>query len=471
MSFSTAISGVNAATTDLNVISNNIANASTVGFKTGNAEFAEVFASSLLGSGAAATGQGVVLSEIRQDFSQGNIEFTSNALDLAISGNGFFVLQDNDGGQVFSRAGGFRVDRDGFLTNAQGLRLQGFQANEDGEITGALDDLFIDTTLIEPEQTTDIGITQNLDSRDLPLRDATAAGVPTFDPTDPNTYNAATSTTIFDSLGNPHVMNVFYVKEPDITNVGVNTANAVAGTDASGLAPTPAATAYAVYVTVDGEPLYDDGGDAALNNDTPNGFILFDSSGQLIDDAPAFPVEVLTELYEPKTRLADGTLEPNGALGGGTNAAEPNFNRLTVDLSATTQFGTDFGVSTIAQDGFGAGQLIAFEINDTGTAFARFTNGQSRAIGQVALASFGNNNGLQPVGDTNFAETFESGAPTIGAAGAGGRGVVQSSAIETSNVDITQELVNLIIAQRNFQANAQVISANDQLTTAIINLR
>jgi len=436
MSFSTAISGVNAAQTDLDVISNNIANASTTGFKASSAQFAEVFASSLLGSGAAATGQGVVLSEIRTDFSQGNIEFTSNALDLAISGNGFFVVEGDGGGREFTRAGGFRVDREGFLTNAQGQRLQGFQANADGEITGALDDMFIDTTLIEPEASTEVRITSNLDSRDLAPN---AGGLAPFDPTDPLTYNSSTSTTVYDSLGNSHVLNVYYVKD-------ATTDPTISG----------AQTSYSIFTTIDGEALYDD----TTVPVTPNGTIGFDSSGQLITNDPEGDgnPNIDTLVWAPKDKNGN----PNGAV---------DTETITVNLASTTQFGTDFAVSSITQDGFGAGQLIAFEFDESGVAFARFTNGQSRAIGQVALAGFSNNNGLQPVGDTNFSETFASGSPTIGAPGSGGRGAVQSSAVEGANVDITSELVNLIIAQRNFQANAQVISANDQLTTAIINLR
>lgn len=424
MSFSTAISGVNAATSDLNVISNNIANASTTGFKASSAEFAEIFASSLLGSGAAATGQGVVLAEIRTDFSQGNIEFTSNALDLAISGNGFFVIEGDDGGREFTRAGGFRVDREGFLVNAQGQRLQGFQATPSGEITGAIDDLFIDTTLIEPAASTEVTLTSNLDARDI----APPATTP-FDPTDPLSYNSATSTTIYDSLGNSHVVNVYFRK------------------DLTPLAAPPSETSYSIYTTIDGEQLYTDAA-------TPNGQIGFNSSGQLT----TVPASATTNVWAPK--------DANGVANGADATAT-----IDIDLNATTQFGTDFAVSSIVQDGFGAGQLIAFEIDESGVAFARFTNGQSRAIGQVALASFRNNNGLQPIGDTNFSETFASGSPTIGSPGSGGRGAVQSSAVESANVDITAELVNLIIAQRNFQANAQVIQANDQLTTAIINLR
>ena len=188
MAFSTAISGINAAQSDLNVISNNIANSSTVGFKVSRAQFAEIYANSLLGSGAGNAGQGVELTEIRTEFSQGNIEFTNNGLDLAISGNGFFVIS-NEGAAEYSRAGSFRVNREGFVTNESGGRLQGYQVSQAGDITGELGDLFIDTTLINPQSTSDVSLISNLDSREVP---PTAA----FDPTDPATYNSTTSTTV-----------------------------------------------------------------------------------------------------------------------------------------------------------------------------------------------------------------------------------------------------------------------------------
>jgi len=402
MAFSTAISGINAAQSDLNVISNNIANSSTVGFKVSRAQFAEIYANSLLGSGAGNAGQGVELTEIRTEFSQGNIEFTNNGLDLAISGNGFFVIS-NEGAAEYSRAGSFRVNREGFVTNESGGRLQGYQVTQAGDITGELGDLFIDTTLINPQSTSDVSLISNLDSREVP---PTAA----FDPTDPATYNSTTSTTVYDELGNSHVLQLYYVKT--------------------------ASNNWNIYSTVDG------GSQAGPSA------VTFNSDGSINTGGTVSITVASADL--------------------GTGAGDLTFD---VDSTATTQFGTDFAVSSIVQDGFGAGQLISFDFDESGIAFARYTNGQSRAIGQVALANFRNNNGLQPIGNTNYVETFSSGSANIGEPGTAGRGVIQASAVEQANVEITKELVNLIIAQRNFQANAQVISTEDQVTQAVINLR
>ena len=410
MAFSTAISGIKAAQANLDVVSNNIANASTVGFKASRAQFAEIYANSV--SGGSNAGQGVELTEIRADFSQGSLDFTGSGLDLAISGNGFFIVS-NGGASEYTRAGSFLVDRDGFLTNEAGNRLQGYQGNTDGVITGELGDLFIDTTLVDPKVTSKVTITSNLDSRE-----ATPATTP-FASTDPTSYNSTTSTTIYDSLGNSHVLQLYYVK-------------------------TATANTWDVYTSVDGgtPPA------ATQISFDPDGTLAAASNNSIAITTPA--AELLS------------------AAGVATGAADLTY---TVDILATTQLGTDFSVNSATQDGYGAGQLISFEFDDTGTAFARYTNGQSRAIGQVALASFRNNNGLQPVGGSNYVESFGSGSPNIGVPGNSGRGDIQASAVEQANVDITQELVNLIVAQRNFQANAQVISTEDQATQAVINLR
>ena len=410
MAFSTAISGIKAAQANLDVVSNNIANASTVGFKASRAQFAEIYANSV--SGGSNAGQGVELTEIRADFSQGSLDFTGSGLDLAISGNGFFIVS-NGGASEYTRAGSFQVDRDGYLTNESGNRLQGYQGNTDGVITGELGDLFIDTTLVDPKVTSKVTITSNLDSRE-----ATPATTP-FASTDPTSYNSTTSTTIYDSLGNSHVLQLYYVK-------------------------TATANTWDVYTSVDGgtPPA------ATQISFDPDGTLAAASNNSIAITTPA--AELLS------------------AAGVATGAADLTY---TVDILATTQLGTDFSVNSATQDGYGAGQLISFEFDDTGTAFARYTNGQSRAIGQVALASFRNNNGLQAVGGSNYVESFGSGSPNIGVPGNSGRGDIQASAVEQANVDITQELVNLIVAQRNFQANAQVISTEDQATQAVINLR
>lgn len=424
MAFSTAISGINAATADLNVISNNIANASTTGFKSSRAEFADVYATSLLGAGSNSIGKGVTLANVSQEFGQGNITFTNNSLDLAINGGGFFQLSV-DGAVEYSRAGNFQVDREGFLVSNQNARLQGFQVDAGGDVTGQLGDIQIDTSLIDPNPTGNVAFTSNLDSREVTPGTGFSTngpydsfGVPASAPS-PADFNATTSTTIYDSLGNPHVLSLYYVK-------------------------TAAPNEWEVYSLIDGQ---------SQNGGAPE-TLEFTSNGQF-DPASATQVDIAG--WAP--------VDSNGVVNGSS------AQDFAVTLAQTTQFGTAFAVSSVVQDGFAAGQLRGLEIDESGVAFARYTNGESRALGQIALANFNNQNGLQPVGDTNWVETFSSGSPNVGEPGTAGLGAVQSAALEDSNVEITQELVDLIIAQRNFQANAQVIQAEDAVTQTVINLR
>jgi flagellar hook protein FlgE len=421
MAFDTAVSGINAATADLGVIGNNIANSSTVGFKTSRAEFADVYATSLLGAGSNAIGQGVALSSVTQEFTQGNISFTNNALDLAINGNGFFLLSD-DGADLYTRAGNFQVDREGFLVSNQNHRLQAYSLNDAGESNGQPGDLRLDTSLVSANPTSLVEMTANLDSRSL--TPAVPFGGP-FDafaapPTapDPLSYNSTTAVTVFDEQGNSHVMNLFFVK-------------------------TATANEWEVHSLIDGV--------TSSGPDT----LTFQSNGQF--DPSTLPVEFNVTGWQP--------LNEDGSTSG---AGVQDFR---VSLSEFTQFGSEFAVTAAVQDGFTTGQLLGLEIDDTGVVFARYTNGQARSLGQVVIAGFANPNGLQPLGDTNWAETFSSGAAVLGAPGNAGLGVVQSGALESSNVDITQQLVNMIIAQRNFQANAQVIQTEDTVTQTIINLR
>ncbi|MEH6616205.1 MAG: flagellar hook protein FlgE [Porticoccus sp.] len=421
MAFDTAVSGLNAATADLGVISNNIANSSTTGFKASRAEFADVYATSLLGAGGNAIGKGVTLASVTQEFTQGNISFTNNALDLAISGNGFFQLSD-EGAALYTRAGNFQVDREGFIVNNEGYRLQAFQVSNTGDITGQLGDLQIDTSLIDPNPTGAADVTANLDSRETaPMVSFggpfDAFATPPIYPS-PDSYNATTSTTIYDGLGNSHVMSMYYVK----------TANP---------------NEWEVHTTVDGV--------TTSSADT----LTFQSNGQF--DPVTLPVEVSITGWDPLNSAG----VPSGA----------SPQDFTVSLSRSTQFGSDFAVSAISQDGFTTGQLRGLDIDDTGVAYARYTNGQARALGQISVAGFTNPNGLQSLGDTNWSETFSSGSATLGAPGTSGLGVLQSGALEDSNVEITEQLVNMIVAQRNFQANAQVIQAEDAITQTIINLR
>lgn len=421
MAFETAVSGINAATADLGVIGNNIANSSTTGFKNSRAEFADVYATSLLGAGSNAIGKGVSLSSVTQEFTQGNISFTNNALDLAINGNGFFLLSD-DGAALYTRAGNFQVDREGYLVTNQNHRLQAFQVNDAGETNGQPDDLRLDTALVDPNPTGSVELTANLDSRALSPSipfggpfDAFAS--PPTSP-DPNSYNATTAVTVFDGLGNSHVMNLFYVQ-------------------------TATPNQWEVHTLIDGV--------TTSGPDT----LTFQSNGRF--DPTSLPVQVNVTGWN--------SVDANGAP---TDAPTQDF---TIDMSNFTQFGSDFAVSQSVQDGFTTGQLLGLEIDDTGVVFARYTNGQARGLGQIVIAGFSNPNGLQPLGDTNWAETFASGGATLGEPGNAGLGVLQSGALEGSNVDITQQLVNMIVAQRNFQANAQVIQTEDTVTQTIINLR
>lgn len=422
MSFDTAVSGIKASSVSLGIIGNNIANAGTAGFKTSRGEFADVFTSSLLGSSGSTAGKGVAVVGVSQAFTQGNIRVTDNVLDIAINGSGFFVLDDK-GTNVYSRAGNFQVDRNGYVVNPNGNRLQVFATTEAGVVTGERKALHIDTSLIQPKQTSTVEVKANLDSRAVvPSLEWPADGFDAFaePPTapDPDMYNASTSLTIYDSLGNAHVQSMYFVKGD-----GDNEWN--------------------VYTLIDGV--------SVSGPDT----VPFTSSGQI--DADDLPLEIDIADWQPLNRLG----EPNGA----------ETISLVLDLSGLTQFGNEFSVNNMAQDGYTTGQLRGVEVDQHGIVFTRFTNGQSRALGQIALANFSNTAGLQPLGSTAWAETFASGQPAIGGPGTAGLGTVQSGALEDSNVEVTQQLVDMIVAQRNFQANAKVIQTEDTITQAVINLR
>ncbi len=403
MSFRVAISGLKAASSDLGVIANNVSNAATNGFKKSRAEFADVFAVNDLASNSSTPGSGVRLAAISQQFTQGNITFTDNNLDLAISGRGFFVVDDG-GTQVYTRAGSFGVDRDGFLSNSQGKQLIAFAADTSGNITGAASPLQINTSTLPPAATTTMDVNLNLDASETQPAIA-------FDPNNPASFNHSTSTNIIDTLGNTHLASLYFRK-------------------------TATANQWESYAQVDGVTV--------SGPDT----MQFSTGGILT--APALGV-----LTVPAFTPAGG--------GGAIN--------MDINFPDTTQFGGPFSVNALAQDGFATGRLSGLDIAPDGVIFARFTNGQSRVEGQLAMADFANPQGLSSLGDTTWGETFASGAVIVGAPGTSSLGLIQSGALEDSNVEISEELVNMIIAQRSFQANAEVISTTDAITQSIINLR
>ncbi|MBE0485083.1 flagellar hook protein FlgE [Marinobacter sp.] len=633
MAFNTGLSGLRAAAVDLDVTGNNIANASTVGFKGSKVQFGDLYASGFLSGGTNPIGDGVRVQDVTQSFGQGNISFTDNGLDMAISGDGFFILNNN--GEIrYSRAGQFGIDKDGFVTNNQNMRVQGFTADDDGNLSGIRGDLQIETDNLAPRRTTNLRSDLNLDSREsvlesrvvdfqtvsmgdltaddvfrvvysdgtsspditldqnLSARDAAgiinqqrglsasattavilgdefdigalndalsqsdtefrleldgqnvplslngvsslqgladainassatslsaslvdggndiriidnrgsnvgisfasvAAGVDqpleafagdvniqsdrtvqdiqpvganseiadafaggdlritnSFNPLDQRTYNHATSTTIFDSLGNSHELTQFYVKNPSPGNgIGVSE--------------------WSVYLQIDGE--------LVAGTDTSPFTARFNESGVLQSVNGDPNGEIVVADWVPK----DPNGEPNGADGPPLPGQEvvtpipepPTTSAFVVDLGNTTQFGAAFGVNDQRQNGFSTGRLSGLDVSDQGVIFARYTNGQSKSLGQVALASFKNTNGLSPVGETTWVETFESGQPIIGAPDTGTLGSIKASSVEESNVDLSAELVNLIIAQRNYQANAKTIETSDAVTQTIINLR
>ena len=416
MPFRTALSGLNAASSELRVIGNNIANASTTGFKKSRMEFSDIYASSNLGAASNTIGSGVRIAAIDQQFSQGNVSFTDNNLDIAISGQGFFRL--NDGGvNAYTRNGTFGVDRNGYIVNSQDQRLTGYLADNAGNITGALGDIQLNTAVIAPNASTNVGLGLNLDASVTGIN----SGLVPFDPTDASTYHDSTSLTVYDSLGASHLATMYYRKTTNPNE-------------------------WETYLYIDGNQVP---GAQANNSD----LLQFNGLGALTDinGVPVPPSNYTTAAYNP--------------LNGAANMI------LTMDYSAASQYGGGFNVNSLTQDGYGTGRLSGIDIDDTGVILARFTNGQSRTLAQVALANFSNVQGLQQLGDTAWAETFESGAALVGAPGTSSLGLVQSGALEGSNVDLTEQLVGMITAQRNFQANAQVISTADAITQSIINIR
>ena len=434
MSFNTALSGLRAANQDLSVSGNNIANASTIGFKRSRAEFGDVYANSLV-AGSNAAGSGVLVSDVAQQFTQGNISFTDNALDLAINGQGFFIFSDN-GATTYSRAGNLGLDANGFIVSNGGARLQGYPATAQGVIqTGVLADLQVQTQSLSPSLTQGVETQFNLDSRE-----GTPAVSP-FDPTDPASYNSSTSLTIYDSLGNPHVMSQYFVKTANNTwNLNIQ----VDGNDVGGTAGTSPATLSSYELTFN-----TDGSLASIASNATS---------------PATPVATIQiDNWDPS----------NGAIGPGAGgiATPPTNSSFALNIATSTQFGAAFSVASVAQDGFAPGRLAGVEVSDSGVIFARYTNGEALNLGQVALANFDNTQGLTPLGDTTWGESFESGQPTVGEPQSGSLGSIQAGGLEESNVDLSEQLVRLIIAQRNYQANAKTIETADTVTQSIINLR
>jgi len=400
MSFSQAVSGLNAASSNLDVIGNNIANSATSGFKSSTAAFADMFAGSQ-------TGLGTKVSAVIQNFGDGAINATGRNLDVALSGNGFFRLEDSNGSVYYSRNGQLQRNADGYLVNTEGLQVTGYPVTGSPATVQTGADpvpIMIPTTQLPAKATTQGSLQANLNSSDaLPT-------MTPFDAKEVNSYNAKSSMTVYDSQGNDHQLDLYFVK----------TAN----------------NQWQVY------PIDSSTGEASAD------FTMsFDENGQLMSDA-----------------MQSITIQ-------GSNGAAAN-QALTLDFAGSSQQNTgetQFG--NPKQDGYAPGDLTGFTINDDGTIIGSYSNQRTQAMGQIVLSTFTNSEGLQPMGDNLWSESSSSGQPAIGTPGSGNFGTMTAGALEASNVDLSKELVNMIVAQRNYQSNAQTIKTQDQILNTLVNLR
>jgi flagellar hook protein FlgE len=553
MSFQQGLSGLNSSAKQLDVIGNNVANSGTVGFKQSQAQFSDMYAASLSGSGAVQVGTGGKVSAVVQQFTQGNITNTSNPMDTAISGQGFFRMIDPSGSVFYSRSGQFQVDKNGFIVNNQGHKLSGYLPDATGAIVpGQPLPILINSADLAPKQTASVVVGANLDSR------AATPSNPVFNTLDPTSYNSSTSTTVYDSLGTSHVGSLYFQRQPiapttsaaiipasattatlasvagmaightitlpgagaagpATTAVGAGTTTTVTVASAAGLAAgdnitigalgTTTITGIAGNVLTFAPALAAPVGGEAITSTKALTTTITGIAGNVVTFSPATTTATLAaatvtsnagsanwDTYlaidgvlvpaagTPMTRLTFNTL---GQLASTTPASVPvgtmssapftptaaAAQTLTFNFAQTSQYGGNFGVNSLTQDGYSSGRLSGFNTSADGTILGRYSNGQSRALGQMLLANFTNPQGLQPMGNNEWVESSTSGGPLIGTPGSSALGVLQSSATEDSNVDLTAELVNMIVAQRVYQANAQTIKTQDAVLQTLVSMR
>ncbi len=421
MSFQQGLSGLNATSKNLEVIGNNIANANTFGAKASRAEFADVYANSMSGAGSNNIGIGTTLAAVSQQFTQGSIVTTENPMDLSINGAGFFQVTDGNNPVSYTRNGQFKVDRDGYVVNDQRERLMGYPADGAGIIQpGAAQALRMPTAGITPSATSTISMEVNFDAR-------TAVTVPAAGPqivlNDPTTYNNATSLTLYDAKGQDVALTYYFQK---------------AATDQ-----------WNVYVTANGTPISVD----ATGNPVASTTITFPANG----GTPTAPVGTVTLDVPASTNSVGAVTLP--------------ITGIQLDVSGATQYGANFGVTDLSQNGYAPGQLVGIQFEANGIVTARYSNGQTKPAGQVEIATFRNPQGLKPSGGNAWQRTYASGDPIVGVPSDGNLGVLQSGTLEESNVDLTAELVNMMTAQRIYQANAQTIKTQDAVMQTLVNLR
>ena len=423
MSFQQGLSGLSAASKNLEVIGNNVANSNTFGEKSSRTEFADMYAGAMTGSSGnnIQAGIGVQVATVAQQFNQGNITPTGNPLDLAINGNGFFQVQDAGNQTQYTRNGQFKLSNEGTILNDQGNKLLGYPADASGNVVqGAAKPLQLPTGGIDPQSTTKSTIEFNLDSR---AAVTTPVAGPAIDFTNQKTYNNATSVTMFDAKGQDVAVSYYFQKT---------------GTDT-----------FDVYATANGTTV-----NGTTDAPLPITSLQYSSDGSALIS----PAGGLVTMDIPASTNAAG-------------AATLPINGIALDMSGATEFGSNFGVTNMSQDGYTAGSLTGVSVDNTGKLIAQYSNGQTKAAGQVELATFRNVQGLSAIGGNAWKATSASGTPTVGVAGDGNLGVLNSGSLEESNVDLTAELVSMITAQRDYQANAQTIKTMDQAMQTLVNLR
>ena len=422
MSFNIALSGVNAAQKDLDVTANNISNVNTIGFKESRAEFADVYANSIFANTKTQTGSGVKTAAVSQQFHQGAFQFTDNSLDMAINGSGFFVMSNERDSldRTFTRAGAFRLNDEGYIVNSQGDYLQTYEANKDGSPAGlglnSTKALKIPDKAGQPQMTTKVDSGINLPSK------ADALDPDKFDPTDSATYTSSTSMTIYDSLGDTHTLTQYYVK---------------VGPTPEGVTPAVTENKWEMRAFVDGKEVLDDPME-----------LEFDTAGKLIGgSAEAQTIE----------------LDFN-------NGSDPT-QQINIKVGSASLNSGPFEVTESVQDGTTVGRLTKVDVGADGLVQATYSNGTTENLGIVAMARFPNDQGLTQIGDTQWRQSLLSGEAVTGQPNTGVFGKLDASALEQSNTDLTSELVDLITAQRNFQANSRALEVNSTLQQTILQIR
>lgn len=436
MSFQQGISGLNAASRNLEVIGNNIANANTVGAKSSRAEFADVYANVASNQWGVATGMGVRVSGVTQQFTQGSLRTTDNPMDMAINGRGFFRVVQPGGEAAYTRNGQFQMDNQGYIVTGSGMRLQGYQVDATtGKAGGVAGNIQLPAQGIGPHVTTQAAMQLNLDSR----TPAPATGAPGFALDDASTYDSTTSVAVYDQQGNEQVLSLYFRR-------------------------TAVDNEWEVYASHEGVPVPALSGAGAPQD--PAGRLTFNPDGTM--DATN------------SGTLAGGALTAGGLtldipFAASTLPVPPGTSvtsaPVTISFTGTSQFGSAFGVTQTTQDGYAPGSLTGFGIGGNGMVQARYSNGKTLDAAQIALADFRNEQGLVSAGGNLWRETPDSGPAAISAPGTANLGELQGGALEESNVDLTQQLVDMITAQRAYQANAQTIKTQDQVLSTLVNLR